>query len=136
MNFQKLVLRTETSVKFIPENEDDNVEYKLRLDLKPIFHLEEKMISQMKWRLSNEINSRNICVAHYIIGIRDDGTLGELPEDIITINLELMKRLVLKCGAQITYCDKVKFHNSWIIMMTISKEFEHATTWNWCDEMM
>ena len=84
----------------IPENPEGNIEYKLRLDLKQEQNI-KKTASQMKWRLSEgyhqnyplefdfmNTTNKNINEAHYVIGVYDNGKLGNLNKDIININIK------------------------------------------------
>jgi GTPase len=67
--------------KLRAENEEDNIEYKLRIDLKSK-HAFDKMVSQMLYRMNVGRNLFGTYEAHYIFGIMDDGSFPD--ENIMT----------------------------------------------------
>uniref|UniRef100_A0A6C0EAC7 Tr-type G domain-containing protein n=1 Tax=viral metagenome TaxID=1070528 RepID=A0A6C0EAC7_9ZZZZ len=69
----------ESDNKLKPEDDDGNIEYKLRLDSKDgTGH--KKLVSQMKWRLNQGKEYTDKYEAHYVLGVFDDGTMGCLTE--------------------------------------------------------
>ena len=97
----------------IPENPEGNIEYKLRLDLKQEQNI-KKTASQMKWRLSEgyhqnyplefdfmNTTNKNINEAHYVIGVYDNGKLGNLNKDIIDKSVDIFKTILESINAEI-----------------------------------
>lgn len=103
------------------EIEEGNIEYKQRLDKKDLFKI-KKMASQMLWRLNE---GKNICgnyVAHYYIGINDDGSIENLSEDIIDASIKILENVCCKCNAEITFTDKIKINDcNFVAQVSITK---------------
>ena len=66
--------------KFYPENQDGNVEYKWRLDTKNNLG-QKKLLTQMMWRINEGYELTGIHHAYYLLGVYDNGNLGELTVD-------------------------------------------------------
>ncbi|XP_058507457.1 GTP-binding protein 2 [Solea solea] len=79
-----------------PENEEGNVEYKLKL-VNPTHYRFEHLATQMKWRLQEGRGE-----AVYQIGVEDNGMLVGLSEDEMRASLKTLRRLAEKVGADIT----------------------------------
>jgi ribosome biogenesis GTPase A len=86
--------------KFIKENEDGMIEYKLRLDLKDQFQL-KKFTSQLLWRLNEGLNLFSKEIAVYVIGVYDDGTPGNIHIDIIENSIQILQNILTKINASI-----------------------------------
>jgi GTPase len=69
--YDKLYIKDEN--KLIPESEETNIEYKLRIDLKSK-ESKDNMISQMLYRMNIGKNLYGDYIAHYVMGVMDDGT--------------------------------------------------------------
>lgn len=85
--YDKLYLEDEN--KFIPESEENNIEYKLRIDLKSKESM-ENMISQMLYRMNVGKNLFGEYIAHYIMGIMDD---GNFPTKELKIKRKTFKKM-------------------------------------------
>jgi GTPase len=97
---QILINLLEKPDKFIKENEEGNIEYKLRLDLKDELHL-KKLTSQLLWRLNEGLNLSSKEIAIYIIGVYDNGKLGGLSKDVIDDSVNILKNILNKINASI-----------------------------------
>jgi GTPase len=115
----KLAFNSETK-SFPKEIEEGNIEYKLRLDEKDSTK-QRKMGSQMRWRVEEgkEMYGKN--EAFYLIGINDDGTLGNISCDIIESSLEILKNIVIKCHLKIAYISRHEIDESHFAIVTITK---------------
>jgi GTPase len=116
--FDLLIAEKSPNVKFKKEIEEGNVEYKLRLDYKNSFAL-DKMEIQMNWRFEEGrlITGNKEC--HYILGILDDGTLGNLSEDELGRSFDILKTIIKKCNGTILFQKKQKIGDSWILFVTL-----------------
>lgn len=74
--------------KFLPEPQEGNIEYKLRLDTMTPLKL-VKMQTQLRWRMTEGEG-----YAIYYIGIKDDGTSGGLSLDNIIKSVEIFKNII------------------------------------------
>ena len=101
--------------KFIRENEDGMIEYKLRLDLKDQFQL-KKFTSQLLWRLNEGLNLFSKEIAVYVIGVYDDGTPGNIPIDIIENSVRVLQIILTKINASIQEHKYILIENSNIYM--------------------
>ena len=61
----------------IEEDDNGNIEYKWKLDSKNELTL-KKLTSQLLWRLNEGKEMYGIYEAHYILGVFDNGNLGNL----------------------------------------------------------
>ena len=101
--------------KFIRENEDGMIEYKLRLDLKDQFQL-KKFTSQLLWRLNEGLNLFSKEIAVYVIGVYDDGKPGNIPIDIIENSVQVLQSILIKINASIQEHKYILIDNSNIYM--------------------
>lgn len=115
-------------VEFLPENDDGNVEYKLRLDTKDRMGL-KKIASQMKWRMNEGKELYNLCEAHYILGVADDGTLGGLTKDELDKTYNIFLTTVSECKAIVHFNKEYEYdgtihgcHSGKIIFGNISNK--------------
>ena len=103
-NFHNLIIENpDGTTQLKPENELDNIEYKLTLDSKidqnkngiPL----RRMESQMKWRMSVGNELTGIFEAHYILGIDDDGKAGCLSDEELERTYEIFQLVVKRADA-------------------------------------
>lgn len=122
-NFEPLIEEKEPNLKFKCEIEEGNIEYKLRLDFKNNFSL-KKMKNQMSWRFEEgkELVGKREC--HYILGIFDNGKLGNLSESEIERTLKIFESIVKDCDATVTFLEKKNYNNSWVAFITLLQIFE------------
>ncbi|XP_037055484.1 GTP-binding protein 2 isoform X2 [Peromyscus eremicus] len=80
----------------VPEAEDGNIEYKLKL-VNPSQYRFEHLVTQMKWRLQEGRGE-----AVYQIGVEDNGLLVGLAEEEMRASLKTLHRMAEKVGADIT----------------------------------
>jgi GTPase len=106
--------------KFPPENDEGYIEYKLRLDKKDDYRL-QKMKSQMLFRLGEGYEICECYKCHYILGIYDNGIIGNLTEMELDHTFEIFKSVVSACDAFIIHEHKLEINNKWIICVTIEK---------------
>lgn len=106
--------------RFIEESDDGNIEYKLRLDTKTDNSI-KKLKTQMTWRLTEGYEINGIENAFYILGIYDDGTLGNLTEDDINKNILILKNIVNELNFEIVENLKKQIESSNIYIAHISK---------------
>jgi len=120
--FNSLILsQSNDNILLIPETDDGNVEYKLRLDTKSALG-KKKIVSQMNWRLEEGKRiTKNKKEAHYVLGINDDGTLGNLNEHQIDETFSVFIGLTVDADVIITHTDKKKFNNCYIMHVIIQK---------------
>ena len=111
---------SDTNIEIIEENEESNIEYKLRLDAKNHIGL-QKLKSQMNWRLDVGKELYNKKEAHYVLGINDNGTLGKIKEECINKTFEVFSNIVNDINATIVYSDKKQFGLYYVIYAVIHK---------------
>jgi GTPase len=108
--------------KLIPESDQGNIEYKLRLDKKGLTS-RENMVSQMLYRMNEGRNKYGRYEANYIIGISDDGSFSDLPEQILINSVSILKGGVKKANAKIVSEKTYVFPgNKMIIHIVIRKD--------------
>jgi GTPase len=88
-------LLTDTKIKLIEENDDGNIEYKWRLDLKTETSI-KKLVSQMLWRLNEGKDSTGIYEAHYVLGVYDNGEIGNLSKEDLNITVDTNEQKNMK----------------------------------------
>lgn len=119
--FESLIETKNPQIKFKPEIEEGNIEYKLRLDYKTDYSL-KKMKNQMNWRFEEgkELTGKREC--YYVLGIEDDGNMGCLTENEINLTFDIFKKIVTDCDAQIIqYMKKELLVDRWMIFIHINK---------------
>jgi GTPase len=127
-DFNSLIKEKEPVFKFHEENDDEgNVEYKLRLDLKTDNSL-KKMINQMNWRFDEGKSQTGKRECHYVLGIYDNGKLGGLSENEMDATFDIFKKILEKCDATIKYCEKKNINNSCIIFVSLSQILDKKLT--------
>jgi GTPase len=107
--------------KLLSENDDGNIEYKLRLDKKHGLSL-RKLITQMNWRLSEGYEKNGVHEAHYILGIEDDGNLGNMSLSNIESTYDVFLYMVQECHAVVVTKTMFKIDSSHLIYAMINKK--------------
>jgi GTPase len=116
------ILYIPSESKLIPESDQGNIEYKLRLDKKGISS-RENMVSQMLYRMNEGRNKYGRYEADYIIGISDDGSFSDLPEQILINSVNILRGGVKKANAKIISEKTYVFPgNKMIIHVVIRKD--------------
>lgn len=125
MEIPSFIIKQETSsdILFFPEDDYGYIEYKLRLDTKNTFGL-KKLYSQMNWRLCEGQSLLGKKEAHYLLGVKDNGELGELTTDEINLTYDLFLQIVEKCEAKIIKKIEKNYEKGSIIYVIVSKK-EH-----------
>lgn len=100
-----------TNTPIPTEIEEGNVEYKQRLDQKDKNKI-RKMSSQMVWRLQEGFNNNGKLEAHYFLGIKDNGQIASVDENIINSSIDILKEVCTKCQAEIMNIDKIVINQS------------------------
>ena len=95
--------------KFISEDNEGNIEYKWRLDKKNELGI-KKILTQMLWRLNEGYEKYGTYEAYYLIGVYDNGNLGNLTEEEIDENINIFK-YVLENGNIKLLCEKKEYIN-------------------------
>ena len=94
--------------KLSPEIETGNIEYKLKLDENTRL---PGLVTQMKWRI-NEGKQLFQPYAIYLIGIKDNGTVGDLDNTAIKASLKIFKYIVKQADAKIDIIKVVIINNN------------------------
>lgn len=120
--YNSLVMsQSDIDIKFLPESDDGNVEYKLRLDTKTIFG-KKKMVSQMNYRLEEGQRITNgKKEAHYLLGINDNGEFGNLTEKQIDDTYAVFNEVVKLCGSNIIHNKKQAIGDKYFMYIIIDK---------------
>lgn len=105
---------------FDPENDEGYIEYKLRLDQIPKGKI-NRLVTQMKFRLNEGKNLIGKYIAIYLLGVDDDGTSCYVTENILDKSINIIKKVVEKCEAEITHIDKMNINGYVISAITIKK---------------
>lgn len=104
---------------FPRENQDGNIEYKWRLDTKTNLGI-NKLVSQLLWRLSEGKELTGNYEAYYIIGVLDDGRMGELSQDDLDKSVKIFKTVIEKANLDII-SEEYKQYNTSNVYMTFVK---------------
>lgn len=107
-------------IKLVAEDDDGYIEYKLRLDFKNLFGI-QKLTSQMNYRLENGKILLGRKEAHYVLGIQDDGSLGNITESEIDKTFAVFSQVVNSSESTIIHIDKTKYNTSYIIYAIVQK---------------
>jgi GTPase len=75
------------------EDEYGNIEYKLRLDSKDL-HGITKLVSQMVWRLNQGKELYDQYIAHYVLGVKDNGEYGNMTLEDLQQTIAIFKQVV------------------------------------------
>ena len=116
-----LIEKLKTNKYLDEEVEYDNIEYKLRLDKMDNAQM-KKLESQMLWRINEGKILHNICKAYYVIGIQDNGKLGNINLDIINESINKLKKICDNANLVIDYIFKYKYNEDKIIAIAIIKK--------------
>ncbi len=116
-----LIEKLKTNKCLDEEVEYDNIEYKLRLDKMDNAQI-KKLESQMLWRINEGKLLHNICKAYYVIGIQDNGKLGNINLDIINESINKLKKICDNANLVIDYIFKYKYNEDKIIAISIIKK--------------
>lgn len=104
--------------KFISEDNEGNIEYKWRLDTKNELGI-KKLLTQMLWRLNEGYEKNGIYEAYYLIGVYDNGILGNLTEEEINENINIFKYVLDNGNIKLLYDKKECINGSYIYMAHI-----------------
>ncbi len=102
----------------IEENDDGNIEYKWKLDSKTELTL-KKLTSQLLWRLNEGKEIYGIYEAHYVLGVFDNGNLGNLSLEELNLTIDIFKSVIDKVSVEITNSVIEKINDSYIYCATI-----------------
>lgn len=119
--FDSLIVSAQNEeLKLREENEDDNVEYKLRLDNKTRLG-KKRLLSQLNYRLDI---GKMLCgkkEAHYVIGIYDNGKLGKINNTEIEESFNVFKEIIDGTNIIITYYDKKSYGDFFVLYIIVQK---------------
>jgi len=121
--FSKLVDKLQHEHKLDEESETNNIEYKLRLDKKEKFIL-KKMGTQMKWRIELGYEILGCYEAIYILGINNNGTIGNLTEDELNTTNNIFISIVKENNLQITEQKNIHINDSFVSIYQINKIYD------------
>jgi len=79
--------------QFYREKFEGNTEYKLRLDTKDNIG-QKKILTQLLWRINEGYELYGEKIVNYIIGVYDDGTLGNLSVDEVINSINILKNII------------------------------------------
>ena len=103
------------------EIEQGAIEYKLRLDKMSNSSL-KKIESQMLWRINEGKIIYNIYKAYYVIGIHDNGQLGNINSDIIENSILVIKKICENANLKVDYIFKYKYEKDCMIAIILIKK--------------
>lgn len=107
-------------IRLREENEDDNIEYKLRLDNKNRLG-KRRLLSQLNYRLDIGKTLYDKKEAHYIIGIYDNGKLGKLIEKEINDSFDVFIEVIKDTSITMSYTDKKQYGEYFILHIILQK---------------
>jgi GTPase SAR1 family protein len=106
--------------KFYPENPEGNIEYKWRLDTKNELGY-KKLLSQLLWRINEGYETTNIKKAVYLIGVYDNGNLGELSVDVLINSINIFKTIIKKADIHIEKEEIKQINTSYVYYAEVIK---------------
>lgn len=110
-----------TNNKFYPENPEGNIEYKWRIDTKnSLGHT--KLLTQLLWRINEGYELNGINEAEYLIGVYDNGKLGELSVDTLIKSINILKKIITEVNLIIISEEIKNINNSYVYYAKIKKE--------------
>ena len=116
-----LILTKNNFSYLLPEIENGNIEYKLRLDKKDNMAL-KKTKSQILWRLNE---GKKVCgkyEALYIFGVNDDGSLSDISEDDLNKTYDIFLNLLNDINCKIIKKENYILNNkNFLLVLKISK---------------
>jgi GTPase len=105
------------------EVEEGNIEYKLKItsfDKNDIRF--KKLTSQLQWRMNEGKQMYSKYIATYILGITNNGKIGNQSEEIIDESLKNLELIASNCNSQIISIKKELFNDKYYIAeVTISR---------------
>lgn len=104
--------------KFVAEDNEGNIEYKWRIDKKNNMGI-KKILTQILWRLNEGYEKYGKYCAYYLIGVYDNGNLGNLTEDEIDKNINIFKYVLENGNIKLLYEKKECINGSYIYMAHI-----------------
>lgn len=107
--------------KFIKEEFNGNIEYKLRLDTKTN-ESKQKFITQMIWRLQEGYDNTGFYDGYYLLGVYDSGNIGNLTITEIQNNIDIFKSLISTTDIKIKDDIIKNINDSYIYFCNIYKE--------------
>jgi GTPase len=112
--------------KFPPENPKGNIEYKSCLKCVKSQKI-EKLVTQMKWRLSQGYELYDQHIAFYVIGVHDNGTIAKLDNTILEQSVDILTIVGKKCNARVEpiYSYKNDSYSVYIIKITGEPDEEY-----------
>ncbi|AYV78217.1 MAG: GTPase [Edafosvirus sp.] len=128
----KSLLINKNGKTYLPEEtEEGNVEYKLELDSFGPHSSEKnkiiKMTSQMLWRLNEGKILKGKYEAHYLLGVMDDGTIGNISLDKINKSISVIHEVCNRCEAEIVTIDIQQIHSGYVADICIRKRIDGGT---------
>jgi GTPase len=121
--FDDLVRTLEEKKQLPEESEDNNIEYKLRLDCKNKSDI-LKLTTQLNWRVAYGYDMTGSYTAYYVIGINDNGTIGKITEDELTSSCKILREIVQKNDLSIIKSKILIFDGIYVGIYKISKILE------------
>lgn len=115
-----IIYRSSNDIKLREEDDHDNIEYKLRLDSKNKLGI-KKLSTQLNYRLDIGKFLTGKKIAHYVLGINDDGSLGKLNESELDETFNIFNKLINDTGSTIEHLDKLKFDDYYMMYLIIQK---------------
>lgn len=119
-DIQTIINRIFINDHFIEESDDGNIEYKLRLDLKNEISI-KKLKTQMTWRLTEGYEINGYDNAFYLLGVYDDGSLGNLTESEIYKNIKILQNAINELKFEIKEEIVKNIDNSYVYIVHIIK---------------
>jgi hypothetical protein len=102
----------------LEENDEGNIEYKWKLDSKTPITL-KKLSSQLLWRLNEGKELYGIYEAHYVLGIFDNGDLGNLTLEELNITIDIFKSVIDNLSIEIVNSIIENINDSYIYCATV-----------------
>ena len=102
------------------EIEEGNIEYKLKItsfDKNDIRF--KKLTSQLKWRMNEGKQMYSKYIATYILGITNNGKVGNQTEDIINESIKNLELIAINCNSQIISIKKELFNEKYCVAEVI-----------------
>lgn len=113
------ILRTNGEIPV--EIEEGNIEYKLKITFENDINNSrfKKLTSQLQWRMNEGKQMYSKYTATYILGITNDGKIGNQTEEIIDESIKNLKMITLNCNSQIISIKKELFNEKYYIAEVI-----------------
>jgi GTPase len=102
------------------EIEEGNIEYKLKITSFEKTDLRfKKLTSQLQWRMNEGKQLYSKYIATYILGITNNGKIGNQSEDIIDSSIKNLELIASNCNSQIISIKKELFNEKYYIAEVI-----------------